>query len=207
MAITHTSKSNQDDNRDGRLFAPCRARCPVHVDVPGYLAAIAEGRFMDALEIILARNPLPSVCGRVCLRPCEDGCRRCLLDEPVAIAALKRAAADTGVYPAPRLARPIPGRIAIVGGGPAGLTAAHDLAALGLSVSIYEDKPLLGGMLRYGIPNYRLPDYALDRDIEYVLSHGIEAHTGVRVGRDVTIEELSSEYDAVLVTVGLQDSR
>ncbi|MDO9107617.1 MAG: FAD-dependent oxidoreductase [Coriobacteriia bacterium] len=207
MAITHTNRSNQDDTRDGRLFAPCRARCPIHVDVPGYLAAIAEGRFMDALEIILARNPLPSVCGRVCLRPCEDGCRRCLLDEPVAIAALKRAAADTGVYPAPRLARRIPGRIAIVGGGPAGLTAAHDLAALGLSVSIYEDKPRLGGMLRYGIPNYRLPDYALDRDIEYVLSHGIEAHTGVRIGRDITIEELSAQYDAVLVTVGLQDSR
>lgn len=191
----------------GRLFAPCRAACPVHIDVPGYLTAIAEGRFTDALEIVLERNPLPSVCGRVCLRPCEDGCRRCQLDAPVAIASLKRAAADHGVYPRPLQALPRGGKIAVVGGGPTGLTAAHDLANLGFSVTIFDAKEKLGGMLRYGIPNYRLPDKALDRDIDYILGRGVDVRTGVKVGTDITLDELTDEYDAVLITAGLQGSR
>lgn len=190
-----------------RLFPPCRSNCPVHIDVPGYLTAIAEGRFTDALEIVLERNPLPSVCGRVCLRPCEEGCRRCNLDEPVAIAQLKRAAADFGVYPASPPPRPRPERVVVIGGGPAGLTAAHDLAARGLSVTIYEGKPKLGGMLRYGIPNYRLPDAALDKDIAYILGKGVEVVTGVQVGTDVTLESLREDFDAVVVTAGLQASR
>lgn len=190
-----------------RLYPPCRSKCPVHIDVPGYLTAIAEGRFTDALEIVLERNPLPSVCGRVCLRPCEEGCRRCHLDEPVAIAQLKRAAADFGSYPAARADRPRPERIAVVGGGPAGLTAAHDLAQRGFSVTIIEEKERLGGMLRSGIPNYRLPDNALDKDIDYILSLGIEVRTGVRVGRDVTLDSLREEFDAIIVTAGLQGSR
>ncbi len=190
-----------------RLSAPCKARCPVHIDVPGYLNAIAEGRFTDALETVLERNPFPSVCGRVCLHPCEEGCRRCLLDEPVAIARLKRAAADFGAYPSahPDLSRPE--SIGIVGGGPAGMTAAHDLAQKGFRVTVYEAKPALGGMMRYGIPNYRLPDYALDRDLAYILGFGVEVHTGARIGEDVTVEELREAHDAVLVAVGLQESR
>lgn len=190
-----------------RLFAPCRARCPVHIDVPGYLGAIAEGRFTDALETVLERNPLPSVCGRVCLRPCEEGCRRCHLDEPVAIAQLKRAAADFGVYPRVRPGAAVGKRVAVVGSGPAGLTAAHDLATEGFSVTLIEEHERLGGMLRYGIPSYRLPDTALDRDIDHILSLGIETRTGVRVGRDVSLEQLSGEYDAVVVAAGLQSSR
>ena len=205
MTKIHTQIDASDTSQ--RLFAPCREKCPVHIDVPGYLTAIAEGRFTDALGIVIERNPLPSVCGRVCLRPCEEGCRRCLLDEPVAIAQLKRAAADFGAYPAVRKNRSRPETIAVVGGGPAGLTAAHDLAQRGFSVTIYESKPSLGGMLRYGIPNYRLPDYALDRDIDYILSLGIEVETGVRIGEDMTIDELRGKHDAVLVTVGLQGSR
>jgi NADPH-dependent glutamate synthase beta subunit-like oxidoreductase len=196
---------SRDDER--RLFAPCRATCPVHVDVPAYLSAIAEGRFTDALEIVLERNPLASVCGRVCLRPCEEDCRRCMLDEPVAIAQLKRAAADFGVYPMPRKPPVRPQRVAIIGGGPAGLTAARDLALFGYQVTVYEEQPRLGGMLRYGIPNYRLPDYALDKDIEYILSCGVEAVTGVHVGRDILLGELAETNDAVLVTAGLQGSR
>lgn len=207
MQRTRETKSPLDVADERRLFAPCRANCPVHIDVPGYLAAIAEGRFTDALEIVLERNPLPSVCGRVCLRPCEEGCRRCLLDEPVAIAQLKRAAADHGSYPPPRPGRPRPERVAIVGSGPAGLTAAHDLAQLGFQVTLLEEKPLLGGMLRYGIPAYRLPDRALDRDIDHILAFGVKAETGVRVGRDVSLEELRAAYDVVLVTAGLQGSR
>jgi NADPH-dependent glutamate synthase beta subunit-like oxidoreductase len=130
-----------------------------------------------------------------------------MLDEPVAIAQLKRAAADFGVYPMPRKPAVRPQRIAIVGGGPAGLTAARDLALFGYQVTIYEEQPALGGMMRYGIPNHRLPDYALDKDIDYILSCGVEAVTGVRVGRDITLDELVEANDAVLVTAGLQSSR
>ncbi|MBI5231105.1 MAG: FAD-dependent oxidoreductase [Coriobacteriales bacterium] len=191
----------------GKLFAPCRAACPVHINVPGYITAIGEGRFTDALETVLERNPLPSVCGRVCLRPCEEGCRRCQLDQPVAIASLKRAAADHGAYPAVLRPRRRPESVAIVGGGPAGLSAAHDLAELGLGVTIFESKPKLGGMLRYGIPNYRLPDEALDRDIDHILEYGIEVETGVKVGTDIAMDELRERFDAVLVTAGLQASR
>jgi NADPH-dependent glutamate synthase beta subunit-like oxidoreductase len=190
-----------------RVYAPCRTKCPVHVDVPGYLMAIAEGRFTDALETVLERNPLPSVCGRVCLRPCEAGCRRCNLDEPVAIAQLKRAAADFGVYPSRAPLARTGFSAGVVGGGPAGLTVAYDLALAGLSVTIYDAKPKLGGMLRYGIPNYRLPDYALDRDIRYILSLGISPETGVCVGDDIPMAELRDRHDVVVVTAGLQGSR
>ena len=189
------------------VHAPCRAKCPVHIDVPGYLTAIAEGRYTDALEIVIARNPLPSVCGRVCLRPCEEGCRRCNLDDPVAIASLKRAAADYGAYPKPVPLARLGFSVGVVGGGPAGLTAAYDLAMAGFSVTIYDAKEKLGGMLRYGIPNYRLPDYALDKDIDFILELGITAETGVAVGTDVRLAELRERHDAVVVTAGLQGSR
>jgi NADPH-dependent glutamate synthase beta subunit-like oxidoreductase len=175
--------------------------------VPAYLTAVAEGRFTDALEIVMERNPLPSVCGRACLRPCEEGCRRCHLDEPVAIAQLKRAAADFGAYPAAKVDRPRPESIAVVGSGPAGLTAAHDLAQRGFQVTIYEGKHRLGGMLRYGIPNYRLPDAALDKDINYILSLGVKVVLDTRVGTDVMLDALRERYDAVVVTAGLQGSR
>jgi NADPH-dependent glutamate synthase beta subunit-like oxidoreductase len=175
--------------------------------VPGYLMMIAEGRYTDALQIILDRNPLPSVCGRICLRPCEDGCRRCNVDDPVAIASLKRAAADFGAYPNPRPDRKRPERIAVIGGGPAGLTVASDLAQRGFQVTIYEAKDRLGGMLRYGIPNYRLPDYALDKDIDHILGLGIDVVTGVRIGTDVTLDELLADHTVVVVTAGLQGSR
>ncbi len=206
MDTTNTHKITEL-GEGSRVFAPCRSKCPVHIDVPGYITAIAEGRFTDALEIVLERNPLPSVCGRVCLRPCELGCRRCNVDEPLAIASLKRAAADFGAYPSitpgPRLGL----SAAIVGGGPAGLTAAYDLALAGFDVTIYESNERLGGMMRYGIPNYRLPDAALDKDIDHILSLGITARTNTVVGRDITIEGLRDSHDAVIVTAGLQGSR
>lgn len=210
VTVVQTTKPTQyfDGSIEPRpLYPPCRSKCPVHIDVPGYLTAIAEGRFTDALEIVLARNPLPSVCGRVCLRPCEEGCRRCKLDEPVAIASLKRAAADFGAYPRPAVQGARQERVAVVGSGPAGLTAAFDLAVRGVQVTLFESKERLGGMLRYGIPNYRLPDGALDKDIDYILSAGVEVRTGVRIGADVTLEELADEYDAVIIAAGLQGSR
>jgi len=175
--------------------------------VPGYLAAVAEGRFSDALAIIVERNPLPAVCGRVCLRPCEEGCRRCQLDDPIAIAAIKRAAADHGLYPAARPEPIRPQSIGIIGSGPTGLTAASDLAQKGYRVTIYEARSKLGGMLRYGIPRYRLPDAALDRDIAHILDLGVRAEVGVRVGADLSLDELRERHDALLVAIGLQDSR
>lgn len=190
-----------------RRWAPCRAKCPVHIDVPGYLTAVSEGRFSDALSIVLERNPLPAVCGRVCLRPCEEGCRRCLLDDPIAIAAVKRAASDHGAYPATKPQARRPETVGVVGSGPAGLTAAYDLGLAGYGVTLYESRERLGGMMRYGIPGYRLPDAALDRDIDHILALGVKVECGVRVGQDVSIEELRSRHDAVLVAVGLQGSR
>jgi NADPH-dependent glutamate synthase beta subunit-like oxidoreductase len=207
MATQASRKETESYFAEKRVYPPCRSKCPVHIDVPGYVTAVAEGRFTDALGIVLERNPLPSVCGRVCLRPCEEGCRRCNLDDPLAIASLKRAAADFGVYPALEVSAKRAQKIAVIGAGPAGLTAAHDLAAFGFQVTLFEEKPKLGGMLRYGIPNYRLPDSALDRDIKYILGLGIEVRTGVRVGRDITVEELNDTYDGVIITVGLQGSR
>jgi NADPH-dependent glutamate synthase beta subunit-like oxidoreductase len=190
-----------------QLFPPCRAKCPIHIDVPGYLMMIAEGRYTDALQIVLERNPLPSVCGRICMRPCEDGCRRCQLDDPVAIASLKRAAADFGAYPPARTDRQRPESIAVIGSGPTGLTAAADLAQRGFQVTIYEAKDRLGGMMRYGIPNYRLPDNALDKDINFILGHGVRAVTGTRIGEDVTLDELLAEHTAVILAAGLSGSR
>ncbi|MDZ4064019.1 MAG: FAD-dependent oxidoreductase, partial [Coriobacteriia bacterium] len=128
-------------------------------------------------------------------------------DEPIAIAQLKRAAADFGAYPRRERPRPRPESIAIVGSGPAGLTAAHDLASWGFAVTLIEETPQLGGTMRYGIPSYRLPDYALNRDIDYILSTGVQVQTGVRVGRDITLEELAAANDAVVLAVGLQNSR
>jgi formate dehydrogenase beta subunit len=207
MCALPTSQYFDRELEPKRLFPPCRSKCPVHIDVPGYLMMIAEGRYTDALQIILDRNPLPSVCGRICPRPCEDGCRRCELDDPVAIAQLKRAAADFGAYPNARPDRARPERIAVIGSGPTGLTVAYDLARRGFQVTIYEAKDRLGGMLRYGIPNYRLPDYALDKDIDHILAHGIEVVTGVRIGTDIILDELLASHTVVVVAAGLQGSR
>jgi len=191
----------------GELLAPCRAACPVHVDVPRYVQALAEGRFSDALGIVIERNPLPAVCGRVCLRPCEDGCRRCQLDEPLAIAQLKRAASDHGKYPTLEPVEKRAERVAVVGAGPAGLTAAYDLARLGYGVTLFESKPEAGGMLRYGIPAYRLPAQAIAEDVRFIADHGVDIVCGKTLGADLDLEQLRADYDAVVVAAGLQASR
>ena len=187
--------------------APCTNACPAGVDTPSYVALVAAGRPDEALAVHLERNPFPSVCGRVCHHPCEVMCRRGDLDAPVAIAAVKRFMAD--VTAARRASAPArvtrPQQVAVVGGGPAGLTCAYHLALAGFPVTVFEAEAALGGMLRYGIPPFRLPRDVLEREIEAVVDLGLTVRTGLRLGRDFTLDGLFGEgFAAVFVAVGAE---
>ena len=179
------------------------------MDVPGYIALIKAGRYEDAVRLIRKDNPFPSVCGYVCEHPCENKCRRAMVDAPVNICGLKRYAVDhagfivdhAGFIPTPPCAPSTGKKVAVVGGGPGGLTAAYYLTLMGHKVRVYEQREKLGGMLRYGIPDYRLPQDILDRDIQYILNTGVEAWYNIVVGEDVQIEELKQEFDAVYVSM------
>ena len=182
---------------------PCVAMCPAHVDVPGYIALVREGRYADAIRLIRKDNPFPTTCGFICEHPCEERCRRNMVDDAINIRGIKRVAADyAGKVPPPPCGAPTGKKIAVVGGGPSGLSAAYYLQLMGHEVTVYEMLPALGGMLRYGIPNYRLPKNRLDEDIEAILETGVKVNYGVKVGRDIKLDELRKEYDAVLITVG-----
>lgn len=182
---------------------PCRSGCPANVDVPGYLALSAAGRYSDAVALIRKDNPLAIVCGLVCEHPCELYCRRGMVDDPINIRAIKRYAVDHDDDPSkPAIAPATNKRVAVVGGGPAGLTAAYYLACMGHTPVIYEQRKQLGGMLRYGIPSYRLPREQLDAEIDFLLSVGIEAQCDCSVGSDMSIEELRANHDAVFVSIG-----
>jgi len=191
-----------------RAISPCQAACPIHTDVRGYISAIARGDAEEAIRIIRQVNPLPSVCGRICTRLCEKACRRAQVDEPVSIRALKRFAVDQTkdlkFIESPQ--NSFEERIAIVGSGTAGLTAAHDLALLGYKVTIYEAQNVLGGLLSEGIPKYRLPKEVVKGEINDILSLGIEVRTGVSLGKDFTLEGLLKDYHAVFLAVGSQKS-
>jgi len=200
--------------RDGRctctysLPVPCVAMCPAAVDIPGYIALVAAGRYADAVRLIRKDNPFPTTCAFICEHPCEARCRRNMVDNPINIRGLKRVAVDKAGKVAPPPCGPDTGkRIAIVGGGPGGLSAAYFLRLMGHAVTVFEMNDKLGGMLRYGIPNYRLPKDRLDEDIEAILETGIEVKTGVRVGKYTTVQELRQEYDAVLITIGASTDR
>lgn len=182
---------------------PCRSLCPAQVDIPGYIALIGAGRYQDAIRLIRKDNPFPTTCGFICEHPCEARCRRNIIDDAVNIRGLKRMAADyAGKVPPPRCAPSTGKRVAVIGGGPGGLSAAYYLQLMGHQTTVFEMLPKLGGMLRYGIPNYRLPKDRLDDDIEAILATGIEVKHGLRIGKDVTIQQLREEYDAVLITIG-----
>lgn len=182
---------------------PCVALCPAGVDIPGYIALVGEGRYADAVALIRKDNPMPSVCGLICEHPCEARCRRNMLDDAVNIRGLKRYAVEhAGEVPVPKNAPPTGKRVAVVGGGPGGLSAAYYLALMGHDVTIYERRDHLGGMLRYGIPEYRLPKETLDREINSLLATGIHVKTGVSVGKELTVEALRKEYDAVYIAIG-----
>ena len=154
---------------------PCVSLCPAHVDIPGYIALTGEGRYADAIRLIRKDNPFPTTCGFICEHPCEARCRRNIVDDAINIRGLKRMAADyAGKVPPPECAPSTGKRIAVVGGGPGGLSAAYYLQLMGHQTTVFEMLPKLGGMLRYGIPNYRLPKDRLDEDINAILKTGVE---------------------------------
>lgn len=182
---------------------PCVALCPAQVDIPGYIALVGEGRYADAIRLIRKDNPFPTTCGFICEHPCEARCRRNIVDDAINIRGLKRMAADYAKEVDPPVCSTSTGKkIAVVGGGPGGLSAAYYLQLMGHQVTVFEMLPKLGGMLRYGIPNYRLPKDRLDDDINAILKTGIEVKHGLRIGTDMTIQSLREEYDAVLITIG-----
>ena len=182
---------------------PCVSVCPAHVDVPGYIALVRAGRYDDAVKLIRKDNPFPSVCGYVCEHPCEGQCRRRMVDDAVNICGLKRFAVDHAAQDdTPEKADATGKTVAVIGGGPGGLTAAYYLAHMGHSVTVYEQRPKLGGMLRYGIPDYRLPQDVLDRDISHILATGIQVHTGVSIGKDLPMETIQNSFDAVYISIG-----
>jgi heterodisulfide reductase subunit A-like polyferredoxin len=199
-------------------MAPCKAACPAGVNAQGYVALIAAGKFDEAYELVKERCPLPAVCGRICQHPCETQCNRKELDEAVAVRDLKRFAADHVYAKRDRKQRapftPIKvqkEKVAIVGGGPAGLTAAQDLTKQGYGVTLFEARPFLGGMLRLGVPAYRLPRDVLDYEIEQILNERVEVKLGVKLGTgpsDITIEGLKKDgYAAIFVATGTHKSQ
>lgn len=199
-------------NHYADCIGPCQLACPAGVDIQGYLALAALGRFDDALKLIKETNPLPAICGRICTRPCEvKGCRRSILDEAVGIDYVKRYVADLDLSRVdsykPAQAPPNGKRVAVCGSGPAGLSCAFYLALKGYSVDVFEALPEAGGMLRYGIPEYRLPKDVLDLEINQILDLGVTLSTNVALGRDFTITSLKKDgYDAIFAGLGAWDS-
>ncbi|MDR1520942.1 MAG: FAD-dependent oxidoreductase [Planctomycetota bacterium] len=188
---------------------PCVNRCPAHVDIPGYIALVEAGRYEDAVRLIRKDNPFPATCGLICEHPCETRCRRNILDVGINIRGLKRFAVDNcGQVAVPR---PAPGtgkRIAVIGGGPAGLSAAYFLSLMGHAVSLYEKRRFLGGMLRYGIPSYRLPHDQLGWDIDAILSTGnITVQLSRAIDSDDALERLRSDFDAIFIAVGAHSEK
>jgi len=193
--------------------APCKAACPAHVPAQSYVRLAAEGRFAEALDMLRSRNPFQSVCGRVCYHPCEDACTRRDFGGAVAIKAIKRFLCDWGRehHPLseqrPEKAPPTGKQVAIVGAGPAGLSAAHDLAGRGHRATVFEAESHPGGMLRLGIPAYRLPRDILDEEIAYIESLGVEIRLNHRLGRDFTLDRLRANgFDVVLLALGAHQS-
>ena len=204
MASRKTALELLLSNHYADCISPCMEGCPAGVDAQGYIALSAMGQYQSAVDLIREKNPLPAMCARVCVRKCEDECRRMDIDAPVAINNIKRFVSDSPeAYDTEPECAPDTGKtVGIIGSGPAGLTAAWFLGRSGIKPVIYEAKERTGGMLRYGIPEYRLPDDILDREVEYICRTGAEIRCGVRVGEDVTLEELREKHDAVFVGPG-----
>lgn len=188
----------------GESQAPCQVACPAQLSIPGYIALIAKGKYKEALDLIRQRMPLPSVCGRVCLHPCETACRRRDVEEPVAIMALKGFVADHVPQELPeRIPQTHEDKVAIVGSGPAGLAAAYDLIRTGYGVTVFESLPVAGGMLSVGVPEHRLPRDVLKRDIDYIEALGVEIKTNTPVDLGHGLDDLFNQgYGAILLALG-----
>ena len=181
----------------------CVKSCPAGVDIPGYIALVQQGRYADAVRLIRRDNPMPTTCAYICEHPCENRCKRTIIDAPVNIRGLKKMAVDnSGIVPVPECEAPTGKKVAIIGGGPGGLSAAYYLALMGHKVTIFEQRKQLGGMLRYGIPNYRFPRKKLDEEIDSILSTGIEVKKNISVGKDISFDDITKEYDDTYISIG-----
>ncbi|HIU58778.1 MAG TPA: FAD-dependent oxidoreductase [Candidatus Scatosoma pullistercoris] len=187
---------------------PCVAQCPAGVDIPGYISLVEAGRNADAVRLIRKDNPLVAVCGLICEHPCEVRCRRSMMDASINIRGLKRYAAEhAGDVPVPNPLPPTGKKVAVIGGGPGGISAAYYLSLMGHSVTLFEAKKKLGGMLRYGIPSYRLPREILDKEIAQLMSVGVEVKTETTVGENPSILDLKKDFDAVYIAIGAQTDK
>jgi len=187
---------------------PCVYQCPAQVDIPGYISLIHEGKYNEAVQLIRKDNPLPATCGLICEHPCEVRCRRTLVDDPINIRGLKRFAVEHEGEPViPACAEKTGKKVGVIGGGPSGLVAAYFLSLMGHDVTVYEQRKKAGGMLRYGIPSYRLPREILDKEIETLQRTGFEIKTNISVGTDVSVAELKEQYDALYVAIGAHSGR
>ena len=191
------------------FISPCENTCPAGINIPGYVALIAAGRFMDAYELICQENPMPSICGRICTRPCESKCRRATVDEAVAICSLKRFVADYAYKNQQKYEQdivfPKNGKsVAVIGAGASGLTCAYYLSRIGYEVDVYESQGVAGGVLAYGIPEYRLPARVLEREIDRMRRCGFNIHLNTEVGRDIAFDKLKRDADAVYIATGTQ---
>ena len=207
--VIESRKTNLElliSNHNGDCKAPCSKACPAGTDCQGYVGLVANGEFEKANELIKDKIPLPASIGRVCPHPCEDKCRRGLIDEPISIAAIKRFAGDYDLMAdenyVPECEEPTGKSVAIIGGGPMGLSAAYFLRQKGHDVTIFDAMPKLGGMLRYGIPEYRLPKDVLDAEIDIIREMGVEMITDTKIGEDISFETVRGDFDAVLLGIG-----
>lgn len=208
---TSSRGTRQPGTYFSKLTAPCMDACPIHLDIPKYVECIKEAKFEESLDVIRERLPLPGIVGRVCVRPCEEHCRRANVDEPISIKYLKRFVADCELSRHQQPDYPITpsgktGKIAIVGAGPAGVTCAYHLAGKGHKVTIYEQLSEPGGMSAVGIPDYRLPRGILRGEVEQIQKMGVTIKYHTSVGRDITLKQLENDNDAVFIGIGAQNS-
>lgn len=207
--VVESRKTNLEllvSNHTGDCIGPCMKACPAHTDCQGYVGLVANGEFEEANKLIKEKIPLPASIGRVCPHPCEDACRRGLVEEPISIAMIKRFAGDRDLTSEntfiPEIDEPTGKSVAIIGGGPMGLSAAYFLRQKGHDVTIFDAMPKLGGMLRYGIPEYRLPKEVLDAEIDVIAAMGVEMVPNTKIGEDLSFETVRNDFDAVLLGIG-----